>query len=194
MNRMKKLIKLSTIVFIIIAIIMIISIIIALFNPTPTEDDNVPRPSLDDFKIEELTEEQITKIPFCSNGFVNSSHTCGKRSGIGESEYKYDDVDFDHCRYSSKKKVGISTFNATHAENTILTIDIKSSIGGGKARIVIIRDGAIIESFECGESKTFVYQVEGESIFYVKGLFENAENFEIDVVRAFDGEKTNVDH
>ena len=191
---MNKLIKVSTVVFIAGAIIMMIAIIVAFFNPTPTEDDNIPRPDLDNFKIEELTNEQITKIPFYSRGYRTSEHTCGKRSGIGGSQYKYEKVDFDHYRYSAKKEVGITALNATLAENTTLTLDIKSSLGSGTAKILVIKDGTIIEDFDCGENKTFTYQVEDESIFYVKGVFENAEELKIDIVRYFNGEIPNVQH
>ena len=191
---MNKLVKTLTIFFIIVSIIVMITVIIAIFNPTPTEDEDIPRPDLDNFKIEELTEEQITKIPFYSTGYRTREHTCGKGSGIAGNQYKYKKVDVDHYRYSAGKEVGITTFNATRAKNTTLTLNIKSSIGSGIAKILVIKDGVIIETLDCGENKSFTYLVDEESIFYVKGLFENAEDLTVDVVRVFNGETPNIDH
>ena len=182
---MNKLRKFTTVGFVIFGTLIMISTIIALFNPTPSEDDGVPVPDTDNFKIEELTEEQIAKIPSCGYGFWSRKQTRGGKSGIGGSQYKYSDNDVDYCRHSMGKKTGITTFVATEAEDTILTLDIKSEIGGGIAKVVIVRDGKVIETFDYGESRTFTYTVEGESIFYVKGLFEKAEDVVIEVSRSF---------
>ena len=171
---------------------MIILLICALLNPTPSEDEGIPRPDIDNFKIEELTEEQITKIPEYRTSYRNKEHHCGQGSGFYKRDY--DDYDYDHTRISYGKITGISVFSATQAKNTTLTLDIKSKLGAGNAKLLIIRDGEIIEIFECGEDKRFVFEVEGESLFYVKGLFESAEDFEITVWRAFDGQEPIIDH
>ena len=189
---MKKFIKIRNILMIIVAPIVIIPLIFALLNPTPKEDDGVPRPDIDTFKIEELTEEQITKIPEYRRSYRNKEHHCGNGSGLIKVKYK--DYDYEHTRISYEKITGISVFSATQAKNTTLTLDIKSKLGAGNAKLLIIRDGEIIEIFECGEDKRFVFEVEGESLFYVKGLFESAEDFEITVWRAFDGEEPVIDH
>ena len=176
----------------IVAPMVFIPLIFALLNPTPSEDEGIPRPEIDNFRIEELTEEQITKIPEYRRSYHNKEHHCG--SGSGFIKVKYNDYDYDHTRISYKKITGISLFSATQAKDTTLTLDIKSKLGTGTAKLLIIRDGEIIETFECGEDKLFVFEVEGESVFYVKGLFENAEDFEINVWRAFDGELPSIDH
>jgi hypothetical protein len=172
--------------FVAAMLIIIVMATIAHFNPTPSEDEGVPLPDLDNFKISELTDDQIRKIPYKSFGLMTASHTCGDDSGIGGSEYKYESVDYDHCKYSAQKKIGITTFNATRAEDTTLTLEVKTAMSGGIGKMLILRDGYIIETFDCGENKTFTYEVEGESIFYVKGLFEEAQDVKVEVTRTFD--------
>ena len=181
----QKLKKISTISAMIVAAVILVLTVAALLNPTPSEEDDVPKPNLDTFKIEELTEEQIIKLSACFNASRFGRHFCGKESGIDTKKSKYREVDRNHCRYSAKKAVGIIPLNAACAENTALTFNISSSLGGGAGKIIIIKDDEIIEIFDCGENKCFTYQVEDKSTFYVKGIFENATGINIELLYSF---------
>ena len=151
----------------------------------PSENEDIPYPDLDNFKIEELSEEQIVKIFDYGGGIGIKTRAQGNSSGLS-SKVDYKDSDYTTVEVSYKKKNGISTIQSTRAENTTLTLDIKSKLEEGSAKIFIIKNSEIVESFECGEDKQFIFKVDEESIFCVKGAFANAKGVEITVCREFD--------
>ena len=186
--------KIMSILWVVGMMTMIIIYIVYSFSPEPETIDGVPRPDLDNFKIENLTEEQIIKIDRFAPTFMSSSHRCGEKSGILIRQYKDTDKDTKHCRYSVRETVGIQALQVTLVKDTTLKLKIESSLGAGNAMVFIIQDDTIVESFECGGNKTLTYQVEGESIFCVKVLFEDTKDFSINIVRAFGGEEPIIDH
>ena len=181
-----KITKKTAIVFAIaLAVITITAILTGLLFAFPQKDYGVPMPEIENFKIDELTENQIVKV----DEFGESKSTRGVSAGNTSGLKDYENCDKTYTKFKAEKITGISTLHAVYVNNDIITMDVKTEfIGSGKAKFVIIKDGIIVETFESGDTKRFTYQIEGESIILIKGLFENAECVTIEVARAFGGE------
>ena len=168
---------------IIIALVFLATIFISAIISSFTggeKKDNVPRPNLDNFIIEELTEEQIIKISDFNNSLLSSWKSSGKSSGI--RNIKYEKQDHDKTTFTAKKTVGIKTVSATLATDCKLYINIACEVSSGNAKIVILMDDTILECFNFGEKSSLEYDVNGKHEFYVKILCEDAE-IEITVER-----------
>lgn len=182
---MSRMIKVRNILIMIGIPLMIIMIVASCFLPNESESDNLP--DLENFKIEDVAEEQILNVPSCIKCVMSSEHAKGESTGVKTEDSRYSDYDKDSYVFSARKVVGIRTINATRIENNTLTLDIKSSIGEGKGKIVVIKDNEIIETFAVGENKVLTYEVEEKHIFYVKVLLENAKKFEVELTRSING-------
>lgn len=138
---------------------------------------------IDNFKIEELTDDQIVNSGTYQSWFGHQSNT-GGGSGldhIGDREY-----DCDRCERSAKLAKGIILVSCSLVKDERLTINISSKLISGNMKIVIIEDQSrIVEYAEVGKSITLNYDVVGEHRYDVKVLCEEAE-FEIVVERSFE--------
>ena len=147
---------------------------------------SVPKPDMDNFRIEDLTEQQIVEIEGIGGAYMSGISYREGRSGI---KGKYSDKDYTYGHYHAKNCPGIKTLQATRVENDTVIIDVKTKVEKGTAKFVIIKDGVIVETFESNTTERFTYHVKGESIILVKGLFEkDVEGVDVEVARAFGGE------
>lgn len=152
------------------AIGIIIVLLVGLLNPGGYNNSGV---DASDFKISELTSEQIVNTEGECKAFMTSFKRSGSRSGIS-SQY-FDDEDGDKTVYSAKKVTGIKNVSATLAKDCTLVLNIDTTLESGNAEVVVIMDDKIVERFNAGEQKTFEYSVSGEHKFYIRILCEEAK-------------------
>ena len=147
------------------AIGIIIVLLVGLLNPGGYNNSGV---DASDFKISELTSEQIVNTEGECKAFMTSFKRSGSRSG-------FDDEDGDKTVYSAKKVTGIKNVSTTLAKDCTLVLNIDTTLESGNAEVVVIMDDKIVERFNAGEQKTFEYSVSGEHKFYVRILCEEAK-------------------
>ena len=103
------------------AVGIIIVLLIGLLNPGEYNNSGV---NASNFKIDELTSEQIVNTEDECKAFMTSFKRSGSRSGIS-SQY-FDDEDGDKTEYSAKKVTGIKNVSATLAKDCTLVLNISS--------------------------------------------------------------------
>lgn len=136
---------------------------------------------LDDFSIDNLTDEQI--ITETKSQEILSSTKYQNNTSSGASSIS--SLDSDKIQFSCKKINGISKVSVTKAKDCNLILTISSELLSGRAKIVVIRDDLILDYVDFNESVELTYSVTGEHIFTIKILCEEAE-LTIAVSRTFD--------
>ena len=147
------------------AVGIIIILLVGLLNPGGYNNSGV---DASNFKISELTSEQIVNTEGECKAFMTSFKRSGSRSG-------FDDEVGDKTVYSSKKVTGIKNVSTTLAKDCTLVLNIDTTLQSGNAEVVVIMDDKIVERFNAGEQKAFEYSVSGEHKFYVRILCEEAK-------------------
>ena len=135
--------------------------------------------ALEDFSIDSLSSEDISKNEYASVFAVSRKYKSGTKTGVdGASKYE----DTDKIEFKCKKITGIKRVSATKVSDCTLTINVSSKLLSGNAKIVVVCDDEILDYIEFGQEKTLTYDVIGEHIYSVKMLAEEAE-LEISVER-----------
>ncbi len=172
----KSITKTGVVIVLIIATFMLVTAIIQ----NLIKDDNVdevPYFDLDDFTIEEITDEQIIHIGDYCTGFRVSERGTGSKTGSADLRY-----DRDKYEYSAKSVNGIKNISYSEISNATLELLISSVLNEGEAKIAVIMDNQILEYVELGTEKQLTYEVDGKHEFYVKLICKDA-NVEITVAR-----------
>ena len=156
---------------------VLVMLVIALINGFSDDVDEVPYFDLDDFTIEEITDEQIVHIGDYCTGFIVHERGTGSKTGSADLRY-----DCDKYEYSSKSVSGIKNISYSGVSNATLKLSITSVLKEGEAKIVVIMDNQILEYVELGSEKQLIYEVDGKHEFYVKLICKDA-NVEITVSR-----------
>lgn len=171
-----KILKIRNIGFIVCSVFLLIMIFYSCFS----EKDDSKMLDLDNFKIENITEEEKKTVTDCYKGFRTKWRASGENSGF--DGHKYENEDHDETRFSAKKITGIKTVNATEAENCTVNWIIGSTVSKGNAKIIIVVDSEIIlKEFEFGQKINFEYKADGKHEVLVKIICEDAEvNIEVE--------------
>ena len=158
---------------VLIAVVCVLSMLVYSFVANPGKGDDLPSVELDNFMIEELTDEQIAKVHRCFNAYMVSTQNIGKTSGF--EDISLEDEDHDRIKFSAKKVHGIKTLQATRAKNCKLKISISCELKNGNAKIAIVTDELNVEVIDIKNEMTLEYDIVGEHEILVKILCENAE-------------------
>lgn len=174
MNKLKKLILAGVVIVVIFWVFMIIT---ALLNPTTPAADRL---DFDTFSLDTLKDEQIVGITSNYKAFMGSRKTSGKKSGV--SDFKQEDVDFDESYISSKSITGIVPLSASLVTDGVLRMDIECELNSGKIKLVVLKDGQILEYVDVENTHSVEYSNDGTSVYLVKLLCEEA-NIKIKITR-----------
>ena len=167
----------------IISLLLLVNFALIVFPLIGSQEGNEDDIDIDNFKIEELTDDQIVNSGTYQSWFGHQSNTGG---GSGIDHIGDRDYDCNRCVRSAKLAKGIILVSCSLAKDERLTINISSKLISGNMKIVIIEDQSrIVEYAEVGKSITLNYDVVGEHRYDVKVLCEEAE-FEIVVERSFE--------
>ena len=172
----QNIIKTGVVIVLIMATFMLLTAVIQNLIKDDTVDE-VPSFDLDDFTIEEITDEQIIHIGDYCTGFMVSERCTGSKTGSADLRY-----DRDKYEYSSKIVNGIKNVSYSEISNATLELLISSVLNEGEAKIAVIMDNQILEYVELGTEKQLTYEVDGKHEFYVKLICKDA-NVEITVAR-----------
>ncbi len=152
---MKKVIKKVNIVILILFPIML-TVILIVNGPSLVEScrkRGEPLPiNLDEFSLDTVTEEEIINYD------------------ISRSYRKKTKKNF----ISTKEMTGIYAVSSAKAVDCTLELNISAKLNGGKAKIVVIRDNEIVEYLDFGGDVQRVYEVQGEHLYVVKLVCEQA--------------------
>ena len=174
---MKKLIKISHLLTIIIAPIVLIPFVIFMVqkcNAGPGFD-------AESFEIESISAEEIVADGDYFKSYNSSQKHAGLGSGISSSA-KYSEVDFHTCEFSCKKISGKMTASATKFSNATVNLRIDSTLNDGEMKIFIVQDGKIVGEVPTGEIVDVQYSATEESLIYVRVIAKDA-NMKIIVTR-----------
>ena len=125
--------------------------------------------SLDTVTDEEVVEKRVATIYKSHTEYASSSTSGANHMGYG------DDVDSDRVREVAESVRGFCVVSASKVVDAKLTINISSEIHAGRGKIAIIKDDSVVEYIEFGTSVTREYEVDGESLFLVKIICEDAK-------------------
>ena len=126
---------------------------------------------LGEFSIETISDYDIVNVNRFTS-FRSHRESSGSSTGAPKGT-QYSDA--DKAIFKCENIFGVMTVSATKAQNCTLVLNITTEINVGTAQIVIVRDDEVIERLDFGGNATRSYNVEGEHIFRVKVLAENAE-------------------
>ena len=142
-----------------------------------TTDENMP----DYLGMDSIKDEFVINTANRYSAYELNRNYSGESSGITNAAYT--DVDFDHASVSFEKITGIMTISSTKCANSTIKMSIDSTIALGDAKIVVIKDGQIIQEVSIGENLELSISSTQESIILVKLISFSAYEVEITVDR-----------
>ena len=168
----------AVLVLSIMLLMMLTSVMDWLINPN--DRPRKERLDLDSFSLDTLTDDQILSIDSQYTAYKYKSTKNGSGTGVNAS--KYEEYDRDELSFSSKKITGIHPVLATKVKDATLRVNVESVLNSGEMKIVVIKDGAILEYIEVGKTQQLTYYAEGEHTYYFKILCNKA-NISVTVSR-----------
>ncbi|MBQ9744296.1 MAG: hypothetical protein IJW19_04135 [Clostridia bacterium] len=163
--KVRRIVYTISILFIIIASIIFIGSFIV-------NKINSQGQGLEDFDYNNLSNEQIIETVAKYEGFGNEKKQYGDQSGI-DDKYKY--YDYANCYHSSEKITGILTVQSTKAINQKVKFTITSNLESGYMKIVVIKNGEIIEYIDVNQTVSREYDCIGENDIYIKIIASTAK-------------------
>ena len=137
---------------------------------------------LDDFSIDTISDEEISKFITSAQFLSHTDYERDTSTGVSKADKT---LDSDRVRITCEKMFGIAQVSATKASDCYIVLKIKSTLYSGRAEIVITKDDKeVLDRFELGGEVSRTYRVEGEHIYRVKVLAEDAK-LEIETKREF---------
>ena len=128
--------------------------------------------SLDDFDYNNLSNERIIETVARYKSYRNSEKQYGDQSGV-DGEYKY--YDYDNYYRSSGKITGILTVQSTKAIDQKVKLTITSNLESGYMKIVVIKNGEIVEYIDTNHTILKEYDCVGENDIYIKIIASTAK-------------------
>ena len=142
-----------------------------------TTDENMP----DYLSMDSVEDELVINTVNRYSAYKLERDYSGESSGI--TNVMYTETDFDHTSVKCKEMTGIITLSSTKCVNSTIELNIDSTITSGDAKIVVIKDGVIIQNISIAEMSEIIISSTQESTIVVKLISFDARDVEINVDR-----------